>query len=371
MRFFTALTVFVAALALAPSAHAAWVWPLRGELISTYRNGDDPYAGGQHRGIDIAAPLGARVVAATGGEVRFAGVAGSSGLTVSVRTADGFDTSYLHLSSLAVRKGDGVDSGDVLGAVGTSGRRSAVQPHLHFGVREAGTRHAYRNPLDFLPVRARSAAGRRPGSGPHAAARARPAGPGTGAGGRPCSRIGAGTAGGTASRAARWARPAPRARGWQGAPPGAGTRSRAGTRAGGRTVACAQGAARAGTHTTSRAARAPCRITGARRRRGGARPGAGSPARAWPGRRGRARWRGGGGGAAGRYRPEPKIDARRRTRHRLDPGLCRPPARGGASGLDRGRPQGRRHRTTRPRSPAAAAGRTELMTADPGVKVGA
>ena len=146
-----AFAVLTASL-LAPPAQAAWSWPLRGELIGTYRNGDDPYAGGQHRGIDIAGAAGARVVAAAGGEVRFAGTAGSSGLTVAVRTADGFDTSYLHLSSVAVREGVGVSAGDTIGAVGTSGRRSAVRPHLHFGVRAAGTRHDYRNPLDFLPV---------------------------------------------------------------------------------------------------------------------------------------------------------------------------------------------------------------------------
>jgi peptidase M23-like protein len=142
---------FVAFLALAGPARAEWIWPLRGSVITTYRNGDDPYAGGQHRGIDIAGPVGARVVAAAGGEVRFAGTAGSSGLTVSVRTSDGFDTSYLHLSSVSVREGEFVSSGHALGAVGTTGSRSASEPHLHFGVREAGTPHAYRNPLDFLP----------------------------------------------------------------------------------------------------------------------------------------------------------------------------------------------------------------------------
>jgi Peptidase family M23 len=149
--FLAAAAAFVALLALAGPARAEWIWPLSGGVITTYRNGDDPYAGGQHRGIDIAGPVGARVVAAAGGEVRFAGTAGSSGLTVSVRTSDGFDTSYLHLSSVSVREGEFVSSGHALGAVGTTGSRSASEPHLHFGVREAGTPHAYRNPLDFLP----------------------------------------------------------------------------------------------------------------------------------------------------------------------------------------------------------------------------
>jgi hypothetical protein len=166
MRSLAMLTGLVATLLFAPAAHAAWTWPLRGELITKYRNGDDPYAGGQHRGIDIAGPAGARVVAAAAGEVRFAGTAGSSGLTVSVRTSDGFDTSYLHLSSSAVRAGDVVGAGDTLGAVGASGRRSAVQPHLHFGVREAGRRHAYRDPLDFLPAPPASPPAQTPDPGP-------------------------------------------------------------------------------------------------------------------------------------------------------------------------------------------------------------
>jgi hypothetical protein len=149
--FLTAALAMAAFLSLTGTANAEWVWPLSGQVITTYRNVDDPYAGGQHRGIDIAGQVGAPVVAAAGGEVRFAGAAGSSGLTVSVRTTDGFDTAYLHLSSVSVREGQLVSSGDALGAVGMTGSRSASEPHLHFGVREAGTRHAYRNPLDFLP----------------------------------------------------------------------------------------------------------------------------------------------------------------------------------------------------------------------------
>ena len=150
--FLTSAVALLAFLSLTPSAWAAWVWPLRGEVITPYRNGADPYAAGQHRGIDIAGAPGASVVAAASGEVRFAGTAGSSGLTVSVRTGDGrYDTSYLHLSATTVREGDRVAAGDRVGAVGTTGTRSAAAPHLHFGVRDAGSRHAYHDPLAFLP----------------------------------------------------------------------------------------------------------------------------------------------------------------------------------------------------------------------------
>jgi len=154
MRYIAFLAALVAALTLSPPAAAAtdWAWPVRGDVVTPYKNGDDPYASGQHRGIDIAAPVGTRVDAAVGGRVTYAGVAGSSGLTVAVRSADGrYDVSYLHLSAVTVAAGDAVERGDRLGAVGTSGRRSAERPHLHFGVREAGDRHAYHDPLDFLP----------------------------------------------------------------------------------------------------------------------------------------------------------------------------------------------------------------------------
>jgi hypothetical protein len=143
--------IVAAALAVPADAAAAWVWPVSGEVITPYRNGTDPYATGQHRGIDIAAPVGTPVVAAADGDVRFAGTAGSSGLTISIRTGDGYDTSYLHLSSLSVRAGAHVSTGDRIGAVGTTGVRSATAPHLHFGVRAAGTRHDYRDPMALLP----------------------------------------------------------------------------------------------------------------------------------------------------------------------------------------------------------------------------
>ena len=155
------LTVAASLLVSSPPAGAApgWSWPVEGEVLTGYRNGDDPYAGGQHRGIDIAAQAGTPVGAAAAGTVRFAGVAGSSGLTVSVRTSDGMlDTSYLHLSAVAVREGDQVAAGQRLGAVGTTGRRAVKAPHLHFGVRDAGSRHAYHDPLSYLPPAAPRAA---------------------------------------------------------------------------------------------------------------------------------------------------------------------------------------------------------------------
>src|SRR3954462_1627090 len=130
MRPITLICALAATLLLLPSgalAAGGWTWPVRGPVLTPYRNGGDPYAAGQHRGIDIGAPVGSRVVAAAGGTVTFAGVVGSSGLTVSERTADGrFQLSYLHLSSIAVHRGDVLTGGAAVGAVGVSGRRSVA-----------------------------------------------------------------------------------------------------------------------------------------------------------------------------------------------------------------------------------------------------
>ncbi len=50
------LATLTAFFLLTTPAAAAWTWPVSGEVITPYRNGTDPYASGQHRGIDIAAP---------------------------------------------------------------------------------------------------------------------------------------------------------------------------------------------------------------------------------------------------------------------------------------------------------------------------
>jgi hypothetical protein len=151
-----AVLVAVVVLGAAPPAAGddGWMWPVEGRVLTPYSNDNGrPYAGGMHRGIDIAATSGAGVVAARAGTVTHAGVVGSAGLTVAVRTADGHHvTSYLHLSAVAVKKGDAVAAGARIGAVGTSGRRSVAEPHLHFGVRLADAEDHYVDPLSLLPA---------------------------------------------------------------------------------------------------------------------------------------------------------------------------------------------------------------------------
>jgi hypothetical protein len=145
--------VLVAAVPAQGADGGGWQWPVRGRVITPYSNDNArPYAGGMHRGIDIAAPVGTPVVAARAGNVGYAGNLGKSGLTISVRSADGRHVaSYLHLGSIAVERGEAVRAGERLGEVGTTGERSVAEPHLHFGVRLADREGFYIDPLSLLP----------------------------------------------------------------------------------------------------------------------------------------------------------------------------------------------------------------------------
>jgi murein DD-endopeptidase MepM/ murein hydrolase activator NlpD len=95
-----------------------------------------------HLGVDYAAPVGAPVVAVSHGVVTRAGFSGDAGRLVAIRHASGYESMYLHLSSVAVRIGQHVSQGDVLGRVGSSGLSTG--PHLDYRLRKNG---AYVNPL--------------------------------------------------------------------------------------------------------------------------------------------------------------------------------------------------------------------------------
>ena len=82
------LPVLLATLVCAPPA-LAWTWPQDGPVLQPFVLGGDPYAAGQHRGIDVAGPPGAAVRAPTSGTVSFAGFVPSGGRTVTIQTADG------------------------------------------------------------------------------------------------------------------------------------------------------------------------------------------------------------------------------------------------------------------------------------------
>ena len=92
----------------------------------------------QHNGEDIAASLGTPVKATNDGVVRMVDDHFFSGKGVILDHGLGLFTMYFHLNSTAVQEGARVKRGDVIGAVGQSGR--ATGPHLHWGAWLNGSR---------------------------------------------------------------------------------------------------------------------------------------------------------------------------------------------------------------------------------------
>ncbi len=92
-----------------------------------------------HLGIDYAAPHGTPVLASAAGRVVFAGWKGAAGKMVQIRHANGYTTSYLHLSKILVKVGQGVAQGDRIGLVGSTGL--ATGPHLDYRIQDAQGRH--------------------------------------------------------------------------------------------------------------------------------------------------------------------------------------------------------------------------------------
>lgn len=112
-----------------------FAWPLQGRISGRFGN-QRVYNGtpkSPHSGMDIAAPAGTPVKAPADGVVSFAD-AGLylTGGTLVLDHGHGISSNFLHLSRIDVRPGDVVRQGDVIGAVGATGR--ATGPHLHWGM---------------------------------------------------------------------------------------------------------------------------------------------------------------------------------------------------------------------------------------------
>jgi murein DD-endopeptidase MepM/ murein hydrolase activator NlpD len=96
-----------------------------------------------HKGVDYGAPSGAPVRSVGDGQVYFAGAMSGYGNVIEIDHGKGNSTVYAHLSHIDVRKGQRVERGQRIGAVGSTGW--ATGPHLHFEFKENGQQ---RDPLE-------------------------------------------------------------------------------------------------------------------------------------------------------------------------------------------------------------------------------
>jgi murein DD-endopeptidase MepM/ murein hydrolase activator NlpD len=95
----------------------------------------DPFSGGaaMHRGLDFRAPHGSPIHAAADGRVAYVGWKSGYGKVVEIDHGAGLVTRYAHMSRFNATTGAAVSAGDVIGAIGSTGRSTG--PHLHFEVR--------------------------------------------------------------------------------------------------------------------------------------------------------------------------------------------------------------------------------------------
>ena len=131
--------------------HTPIGYPIEGSVISNYGKRTNPFHWENfefHGGLDIRAQHGAPVKTTAKGKVIFAGTQSGYGKLVVIDHDDQFQTFYAHLSEIMVVKGQKVDTNEVVGNVGATGR--ATGPHLHYEIRE---NHKTLNPEIYLSAK--------------------------------------------------------------------------------------------------------------------------------------------------------------------------------------------------------------------------
>ena len=123
------------------------VWPVRGQITAGFGQRLDPLSGegAFHAGLDIAAAYGTKVECAADGIVFHAGPDAGYGNEVLIDHGYGITTKYGHLSKIYVVVGQEVKRGQIIGAVGMTGK--ATGPHLHYEVHVHDTPV---NPMKYL-----------------------------------------------------------------------------------------------------------------------------------------------------------------------------------------------------------------------------
>ena len=113
----------------------SFAWPVQGRISGRFGRARvyNGKPGSPHSGMDIAAPTGTPIRAPAAGIVTFAAPdLYLTGGTVLLDHGHGVSSNFLHMSRIDVAVGDRVEQGQVLGAVGATGR--ATGPHLHWGM---------------------------------------------------------------------------------------------------------------------------------------------------------------------------------------------------------------------------------------------
>jgi murein DD-endopeptidase MepM/ murein hydrolase activator NlpD len=125
-------------------------YPRLSSITSVFGYRSDPFDSENaeyHPGIDFKGAKGDPVHVTADGEVIFTGRKGGYGNCIIVQHKNDFQTLYGHLSHINVSEGQEVNTGDIIGKVGSTGRSTGT--HLHYEVRKNGKPI---NPVKFLTL---------------------------------------------------------------------------------------------------------------------------------------------------------------------------------------------------------------------------
>lgn len=113
-------------------------WPVPGAISSGFGPRQHPVSGhaDDHRGVDIAVPVGTPVRVPYAGRVHEVGESSALGRYVVVEHEGGYRSVFGHLSEAPLRVGEPVRAGDVVAKSGNTGRSTG--PHLHYGLYRNG-----------------------------------------------------------------------------------------------------------------------------------------------------------------------------------------------------------------------------------------
>jgi murein DD-endopeptidase MepM/ murein hydrolase activator NlpD len=127
--------------------HTPTIWPVQGYFSRGFGYCIDPFTNQRrfHEGIDIVNRVGTPVKATAAGTVVERGWRNGYGWVVVVDHGYGYQSTYGHLDSIKMRRGEKVVRGDIIATLGNSGRSTG--PHLHYEVRVNGQAV---NPLKFI-----------------------------------------------------------------------------------------------------------------------------------------------------------------------------------------------------------------------------
>ena len=127
--------------------HTPSIRPSAGYLSCGFGMRVDPFTGRRqlHRGVDLAADIGTPVHVTADGVVSKVKRDVGLGKLIEINHGCGYETVYAHLSRISVKRGQHVERGQIIGAVGNTGYSTG--PHLHYEVHYQGRA---RNPLKYF-----------------------------------------------------------------------------------------------------------------------------------------------------------------------------------------------------------------------------